>query len=137
MTAQVREKIIYEGKIYSMCSCPLSPFLKLSKFKNEFISPHTALWRGYVGTWEILVERLYLVELVGDFADGSLVNLEAIFPGYPNRVFAHWYSGTVRIPQGKILKYVHMGFGSIYELDLSIKIEKGVVVSVRKDYNNV
>jgi hypothetical protein len=43
----------------------------------------------------------------------------------------------VRIPQGKILKYVHMGFGSIYELDLFIKIEKGVVVSVRKDYNNV
>ena len=35
------------------------------------------------------------------------------------------------IPQGKLLHYVHMGFGSIYEKELHIKIEAGVVTKQR------
>lgn len=136
MTAQVREKLIYGGKLLSMCSCPLYVFFKLSNFSKKIRSPHTALWRGYVGTWEIVDNRLYLIELCGDFVDGSQVSLEAIFPGYPDRVFAHWYSGVLRIPQGDLLKYVHMGFGSIYESDLFLNINKGYVVDVHQEYND-
>lgn len=47
-------------------------------------------------------------------------------PGYPDRVFAHWYSGTLRIPK-KLLEYIHMGYGGSYERDRFLKIEKGVV----------
>ena len=25
-----------------------------------------------------------------------------------------WYSGTIRLPQGKLLNYVHGGYGSTY-----------------------
>ena len=54
--------------------------------------------------------------------------METIFPGFPKQVFAHWYSGNLRVPKGKMLEYVHMGYGSKYEQDLLIDVEKGVVV---------
>jgi hypothetical protein len=97
----------------------------------------TALWRGYVGTWEIVNDRLYLVELCGTLEDGSRVTLETVFSGYPKRVFAHWYSGTLRIPQGKLLQYVHMGYGSTYERDVFLDLKKGVVVGKRLRVNGI
>ena len=63
--------------------------------------------------------------------------LETVFPGYPDRVFAHWYSGTLRIPQGEILKYVHMGHQSTFERDMLIDVERGVIGEVRIRENEV
>lgn len=42
---------------------------------------------------------------------------------------ADWFSGVLRVPQGELLRYVHMGFGSVYERELHISIDKGLVVS--------
>ena len=33
------------------------------------------------------------------------------------------------MPKGEILQYVHMGFGSVYEQEVHMKIEKGMVVA--------
>lgn len=128
MTAQMGEKLIYEGREVSMCSEPLGDYFAFGGNRPEFEFSCTALWRGYVGAWEIVDERLYLVGLSGTLKDGTEATLETVFPGYPDRVFAHWYSGTLRIPEGKMLEYVHMGYGSTYERDRFIEIEKGVVV---------
>jgi hypothetical protein len=70
---------------------------------------------------------LYLIGLNGRLEGGGRVSLETIFPGFHDRVFAHWYSGTIRLPQGRQLQYVHMGYGSTYEQDLFFTIERGVV----------
>ena len=58
-----------------------------------------------------------------------------MFPGYGERVFAHWFTDTVRLPQGKQLKYVHMGYGSTYERDLLLRFSRGELIerSVRKN----
>ena len=42
-----------------------------------------------------------------------------------------WYSGTIRLPQGKLLNYVHGGYGSTYEQDVLLHIELGVLVETR------
>ena len=42
-----------------------------------------------------------------------------------------WYSGTIRLPQGKLLNYVHGGYGSTYEQDVLLHIEQGVLVETR------
>ena len=42
-------------------------------------------------------------------------------------MFAHWYCGTLRIPQGNRLRYVHGGYLSVYERDLMLEVEKGVI----------
>jgi hypothetical protein len=46
-------------------------------------------------------------------------------------LLADWFSGILRVPKGEILQYVHMGFGSVFEEELHIKIAKGEVVASR------
>ena len=135
MTALIGETLRYEGREISMCSEPLGDYFALGGNNLHFEFTCTALWRGYVGIWEITSDRLYMIGLSGTLKDGSEATLESVFPGYPNRVFAHWYSGTLRIPEGKMLGYVHMGYGSTYERDRIIEIEKGVVIRTSIHHN--
>ncbi|MBF0400379.1 MAG: hypothetical protein HQL90_06380 [Magnetococcales bacterium] len=135
MTAQIAEMLNYLGEKVHMCSNPLSDYFAMGGINPRFSSNCTALWRGYIGSWEIVGDRLYLIGLTGTLEDGSDVSLATIFPKFPERVFAHWYSGTIRIPQGKQLKYVHMGYGSIFERDLFLDVDRGVVVATRVHHN--
>ncbi|MDA7668775.1 hypothetical protein N8596_00735, partial [bacterium] len=50
-------------------------------------------------------------------------------------VFADWYSGELRIPEGDMIQYVHGGYGTTYERDRLILIERGRFVRswVRKN----
>jgi hypothetical protein len=125
MTAQVHEKLIYEGEELSMTYCPLLPLDDpririLSEDEFDHSNPivfSTACWRGYIGTWEIKDGKFYLVDLVGRY---EMVEEQPMH--------ADWFSGVIRIPRGEILQYVHMGFGSVYEEELHVQIEKGMVV---------
>lgn len=137
MTAQIPERLHYQGEDLAMCTTPLRDYFTMGGKNPGFEFTCTALWRGYVGSWEIVVDRLYLVGLSGTLEDGTEATLASIFPGFPDRVFAHWYTGTIRIPQGKMLEYVHMGYGSSYERDLLLEIERGVVVATRVQHNGV
>lgn len=137
MTSQVGERLIYEGHEVSMCSEPLRDFFSLNGKQPAFAKARTSLWRRYVGTWEIVNDRLYMVGLTGKLEDGSEATLETVFPGYPDRAFAHWYSGKLRIPEGKELEYVHMGYSSIFERDRFLMIEKGVVVGCQVRQNSL
>lgn len=39
-----------------------------------------------------------------------------------------WFTGSLRVPQGKELRYEHMGYETIYEEDLLIEIKNGRLV---------
>jgi hypothetical protein len=134
MTAQVPEKLLFEGEELDLCNEPLELFIEKTPTTVRFMSAHTALWRGYVGTWEIEEDRLYLKSLDATI-EGEKgyeeVGMERVFPEYPNGLFAHWFTGELRCPQGALVKYVHGGFGSVYEKDLFFKVKKGVVVDRR------
>lgn len=135
MTAQFPEALIFDHKEHAMCAEPLGVYLQLMGIAKLFRARHTACSRGYMGTWEILGRRLYLIGLKGNLKLGGSANLETLFPGFPDRVFAHWFSGTLRIPQGKLLEYVHGGYGSRYERDLFLVLEAGVLQSQRTKVN--
>lgn len=135
MTAQIAETLHYQGEDLPMCTNPLGAYFAMGGFNPPFESNCTALWRGYVGRWEIVDGRLYLVELSGTLEDGTEASVATIFPDFPDRVFAHWYSGTIRIPQGKQLEYVHMGYGSTFERDLLLEVERGVLKNTRVRHN--
>ncbi|MCW8884232.1 MAG: hypothetical protein OQK12_03120 [Motiliproteus sp.] len=127
MTAQIPEKIRLDGQRFSMCSTPLNDFVALGGRLPKFAVTCTALWRGYIGSWELLDGRLYLNGLTGSLEDGEEITLATLFPDFPDRVFAHWYSGTLRIPQGKLIEYHHAGFASEYERDLLLTFERGIL----------
>ena len=97
----------------------------------QFDANNTACWRGYVGTWEITEDRLYLVGLRAWLPSGEELKLADMLAGQPAPVFANWFSGTVRCPQGKLLQYVHGGFESRYESDLFLTFDKGVLMDER------
>ena len=136
MTAQVSERLLYGGKEIPLFTNPLSLYLKIAGI--SFQSPHTANWRGYVGIWEILeyegIERLYLVSLSAHKSYEEVIGLSDVFPGY-DKVFAHWFTGELRCPQGAQLEYRHMGYGSVYEYDLLMDFKQGVLVNKHARYN--
>ena len=129
MTAQVSEKLLYEGKSIFLFSEPLALYLMQNQIR--FTSPHTANWRGYVGTWEIIetegVERLYLVGIEAHKDYETILTLPDVFPGF-DKVFAHWFTGELRCPQGDLVEYVHMGYASTYEYELFLEFKQGVLV---------
>ena len=135
MTAQIREKLRYNGKIYHLAVEPLHTYLKEHKIK--FVSSSTVCWRGYVGSWLIEDDYLYLVDLKAYIPSdnsrwgGEEVGLDYLFPGQ-DKVLADWFSGEIRIPHGEMIRYVHMGYASIYEKELFLRFVKGKYVSCRE-----
>ena len=130
MTAQIPEVLHFEGRQHAMCTEPLEDYFELTGTKSPFPETCTALWRGYIGTWEVRDRRLYLIGLSDGTEENAKLALTLLFPGHPDRVFAHWYSGTVRLPEGRLLEYVHGGYASTYERDGLLRFEKGVLVDV-------
>ncbi len=140
MTAQFSEQLHYKGEELSLCSEPLGYYLKTVRQDFELEAPSTALWRGYVGTWNIENKHLYLVKLLGYKATpaGTVeIDLGDLFPDFPDGVFAHWYTGELRCPMGGLLEYVHGGYASTYEKDLFLRFEKGILISERIVDNGV
>ena len=84
----------------------------------------TACWRRYRGTWEIIDGYLYLMHVEGRFE--RLGDLPLL---------ADWFTGVLRVPVGERLLYVHMGFGSVYENEIHIRIERARVMA-RRVYDN-
>lgn len=135
MTAQFAENLRYNGEEVAIATNPLCDYFTMGGFRPDFSLSNTALWRGYIGSWEIINDRLYLIGLSATLGNGSEASLATVFPEFPDRVFAHWFSGIIRIPQGELLEYVHMGYASTYERDVFLDIERGVVMETRVQHN--
>lgn len=123
MSAQIHEYLRLDGKPCRIaCELDLpdsAPGLVYLTGK-KYIKPCSGCWRGYIGYWEIKDSRLFLRKIIG--------NVRGRFrPPH----FAEWYSGTIRVPQGKMLRYFHDEFSSVYERDVFIEISAGVVMGCR------
>lgn len=131
-TAQIPERILYEGESGFLHTNPLESYFTKDNPRPEFATPHTACWRGYIGSWEIREGALYLADLKAWMRDGegkaAPVGLEAVFPGRKAPLKAEWFTGTLRIPRGKPIRYVHMGYQTVYEEEVHLRIEAGNVV---------
>jgi hypothetical protein len=132
MTAQTGEKLLCGGVEYWMATEPLDIYL--SNKNIELVPCNTACGRGYYGTWEIRNSKLFLVGLIAYVKGYEEVGIDFPFPGQ-KEVFASWFSGEIRIPTGKLLKYVHMDYCSIYEKDNFLTFENGILKSKRIVYN--
>ena len=131
-TAQIPERIVYEGTEGFLFTEPLDKYFTRDNPRPEFAAPHTACWRGYVGTWEIKDNTLYLLDIKAwmrnEEGKAAPVEFERIFPGKTKPIKADWFTGTLRIPRGEPIRYVHMGYQTIYEYDVFLRIEAGKVV---------
>ena len=133
-TAQVPDRILIEGREYALNTNPLESQLRdRHGFLPENVSRSTANWRGYVAHWAIDGDRLLLRKVEVRLYDAenesssSVDLLTGLFPeGAP--VAATWYSGALVIPDGRLVNYVHMGYGSTYAHYRVYRIARGRVV---------
>ena len=134
MTAQRPDTLIYEGQECALYTEPLEAYFRLGNPRPGFRAPHTGLWRGYVATWRIAADMLFLTDLeawLGDISgEGPLTQagIEILFPDAHGPVAAPWYSGVLHVQLGELLQYVHMGYESVYEQELLLTVENGRVV---------
>lgn len=138
VTAQYPDKIIYKGKEHSLHSNPMEVYFAKhpeKKPRSGIIS--SALWRGYVATFEIADGSLLLKDVEikvtnpdreHDFIFRSVI--EQVVPA-GERLKIDWFNGLLVLPEGKIVNYVHMGYGSTYERYTLLAVEKGVFKSER------
>ncbi len=136
MTAQKKEKLLYEGKIYEIATEPLGQYLNKRKdLRIISLMASSDCWRGYNGDWEIIKDQLFLVKLSGllviKSGKGSKENTTDLFPDQ-EKIFADWFSGEIRIPMGNMLEYVHFGYFSIYEKDMYLQFENGILTGKRE-----
>ncbi len=134
-TAQFGDYMIVNDKKQEIFSNPLEPYLhehNISFFRDS--GACSACWRGYQATWDIFDEYLYIIGLQECTCspNDKPIPLKKIFPKMQgDKVKATWFSGEVRIPLGKELEYVHMGYMSVYERELFLKFEKGKLIGKR------
>lgn len=128
MTAQIHELLLLNSEWTSMAFVPPlpegHPRIGMASDEKRRAAPRilfsTACWRQYRGTWEIKDGRFSLIAIEGRF------ELKGERP-----LHADWFSGVLRVPRGEMIAYVHMGFGSVFEEELHIVIERGLVQSTR------
>ena len=125
-TTQFSDILYLNGQKHALDSLPLEQYYSPKNPRPKFRAPNTATWRGYIATWEIDRGILYLKAIRAWTYQGE-VRLEELFPGQKGPVAATWFTGKLRVPQGKILKTAVPH--PIYERYLMITVAKGKVIS--------
>lgn len=143
-TAQAPDKIFYNGTEYKLQSNPMEDYFKRfpdKRPKSEIIS--TGLWRGYIATFEITDNQLFLKDikiLVNKENSGKSFDTEwksvltTVCPE-KKKLKIDWFTGILVLPYGKVVDYVHMGYGSTYENYILIEIAAGDFKKV-KEFNH-
>ena len=127
MTIQAADILSFNGKKTTIATEPLKPYLE-TRSDVGFIYKTTALVRGYIGRWEIKNNKLFLVSLLGFIENNEQVDLNYLFPNQ-SEVFANWYSGDIRIPEGELLKKINVGYASVFEKDRFLTFKEGILIS--------
>ena len=125
-TTQFPDLLYLNGQKHPLDSLPLEQYYSPGNPRPKFRAPNTATWRGYIATWEIDRGVLYL-KAIRAWTDQGEVSLEDLFPGQKGPVAATWFTGKIKVPQGKIIKMAVPQ--PIYEKYLMITVEQGRVSS--------
>ncbi len=140
-TAQISDRLIYNGKEYAMFTNPMEVYFEKHPDKrpqSDVIS--TANWRGYVATFEIRGKYMYVknidITIYNEEEDSYIRKnvLNEIFPEQ-QEVKVDWMTGLLVLPYGEIINYVHMGYASTYEHYIILEIKEGKLKKEKKlDY---
>ena len=136
MTAQIGNHIFIDNKEYTLTCEPLSSYLYDNKVEKLFTAVNTACYRGYCAKWRIDNGKIYLIDIEsppqirskkGNDSDEPISTMQKLFPEQCE-AFAHWVNGTLKIQSGELLEHIHMGYESIYETNIFLKFENGILI---------
>jgi hypothetical protein len=147
-TAQIPDRLIYNGKTYKLHNSPLEAYFKEHPRKRpEGDISSTALWRGYIATFEIQNEVLILKDLeiqVYQHKEGrdqwrpnvALKSvLKEVFPeGDTFKI--DWCTEILILPSGRLKNHVGRGYASIFEQYVLLEMKEGVLTQ-SKEFDHV
>lgn len=135
MAAQLPDRIIYNLEYYNLCTNPLETYWTTRRKKRPRLVAREDCTRGYIATWEIRENQLFLYELEGAIRKvfsfwgepTTKFTLRKLFGRSRPRVKAEWFSGKLRIPIGPMILFVDNAYDSRYEKEIIITIAEGDV----------
>ncbi|HEY4538732.1 MAG TPA: hypothetical protein VIG94_01830 [Faecalibacter sp.] len=135
MTPQIGEVFLMENEQYFIDEQPLHQYFLTLNHPPYFTPPSPTCWRGYYGKWALIGDELYLIHFRGYLEGFDEVDINYLFP-LQEQVFADWYSGTIQVPQGKVVQWNDTLNASIYEEYLHLTFENGILIHYEcKDSN--
>ena len=129
-------EILIMGKdtiyIYQFPFQGISEEVEASFLKNLHDSNHggfisTGLWRGFRGVWEIIDDKLYLVDLK-NVNNPREILMNTFKDHYiEGKVLADWFSSTLILPKGDVLRWDGI-FGRTYYREEHLLFQNGCLV---------
>ena len=156
MTAQAADVLVHEGEDRRLCTNPLEQYWSAENPRPVFRVWNTSNWRGYIATWQLRDEKLWLLDIRGtvyldaagliarsdrNFMDESMriddgpmrpVSILDLFPDRMPPILATWFSGELNVPEGDRVHYTHMGYESVYEYERVFAVEQGCVTGMER-----
>jgi hypothetical protein len=134
MTAQRADILILNGKKRALLATPLDVVLAATNNSKRFTPQSTNLWRGYVATWSIQKNHLYLLSVQGWISHNPEPQeaMGLLFPNQKGPVFAHWVSRALRVADGPLFDYVHQGFGRRFKHELIFEMWNGEIIEQKR-----
>jgi len=115
---------------YLCCGYPQSA-AGLDDKGQQITTANRVLFHRVANTLNYLDIRTVIVSCGTCLDQLQKYEFEKIFPGKTKPMKADWFTGTLRIPRGKPIQYVHMGYQTIYEYDVFLRIKAGKVVDMQ------
>ncbi len=138
-TRQVRDTLIMNNVKYAINQPPLGQLDSLHYCSlrdqvgfNEFFSWN---FRGYVATWRVDGNKLYLDTLKTGSDKADFRDALKDFKDSRGNVFASWFSGTVICGTGPLLCASGIGWDDLNETEVELIIKSGVVTASRHYQN--
>lgn len=138
-TRQVRDTLIMGNVKYAINTAPLGQLDSLHYCSlrdqvgfNEFFSWN---FRGYVATWRVDGNKLYLDTLKTGSDKADFRDALKDFKDSRGNIFASWFSGTVICGTGPVLCMSGIGWDDLNETEVELIIKSGVVTASRHYQN--
>ena len=150
-TGQESDVLFYHGLRWMLLARPADSDSSLSVALEENLPSDrcksTANWGGYVGYWSVRGDMLILHSIKvqylqnGDCVDATLPDsfIRRVFHAYDENgvIVARWYSGTLRLARGEMLRYEHVGWERNYETEIVLTVQNGRIVDSVEYHNRV
>ena len=121
MTQQTLDTAYYRGTQHLLEGDPLGAMPNLPPFQQ--IS--TANLRGYIATWTIISNNLFLISLTGSAPQRDFTDISYPFPEARAPVHAVWFSGRLRLLAGRPIDVTEVDLH--YESEVKLTVLDGVV----------
>jgi len=136
-TEQIPDLLIHKNDTVFIYANPLQEKEDLLKKDKRFLKlscRSTACWRRYQATWELINEKLYLVNISSCCNSKITADLSIIFNDQLNnqKVFADWFTGKIVIPIGERIYGRNIGYSNVYEYEDILTIDNGDKISIKR-----